>query len=463
MGRLSNVDLVLAMEGVAHIFRAYDIRGVFNVDLTADVMARIGMAMATYFSYEHVVGGDIRVSTPILKSALISGLLSAGVDVTDIGTVPLGAAMYASKRLNAAMAYVTASHLPPEWNGVKIGKPGGVMVTSEDVYNIGRLFGSPERLRKVPYDRVGKCRTYNVLPDYLSFLGEQLKSSGLNIVIDAGNGATTLVVPRLLRSAGHRVLCMHCDIDPTFSARGAEPEPEKLIDLRRAVKVYGADFGVAFDGDGDRVIFTDENGRVISPEQAAVVMLEGGERGDVVANVECSMILEEYVKGYGGKVFRVPVGHTFMVNAVSEKNAVLGVESSGHFVVRRNLNMDDGILALIHFADSLANIGEKVSKIVPPAYPVLRRKIRVAEDIKFKVVERLRGRLTAIYGEVETIDGVRVVADKGWVLIRPSNTEPLIRITVEGSSQEDAEKLLREFYNYVKSEIKAFESLRGRA
>ncbi len=442
------------MERVRHIFRAYDVRGIFNKDLTVDVMARIGMAIATYAPCTYAVGGDGRGSTPALKRALIAGLIAAGADVLDIGTVPIGAAMYSTLHLGKGMAYVTASHLPPEWNGVKLSRPGGDLMVGPDIYAIRDLFFDPSRLRRVSYADVGKVSQFDVLPEYTSFLRRQMKSSGLKIVVDCGNGVASLAVPRLLRDAGHEVVCLNCDLDPRFPARGSEPTPEAVSKLRRIVVEEGADFGVAFDGDGDRTLFVDEKGNVLTAEQAGVVMLIGGERGDVVANVECSMIIDDYVKRHGYRVFRVPVGRTYMVREVVKRNAVLGVESSGHYVVRRNANMDDGLMTLVHFVDSVAYIGKPISEVVPPAYPILRRKLEVGDDLKFEIVNSLKRKLEREYGEVETIDGVRVDLDEGWVLIRPSNTEPVIRVTVEGRSKDAAERLLERFVNMVKEEYK---------
>ena len=435
---------------VYHIFRGYDVRGIFNKDLTVDVMARIGMAIATYAPANYAVGGDGRGSTPPLKEALIAGLTAAGVDVYDIGTIPIGAAMYSTLHLGYGMAYVTASHLPPEWNGVKLSRPHGDLMVGPDIYAIRDLYMNPSKLRKADYASVGRWARLDILPEYVSFLRKQVKSSGLKIVVDCGNGVASLVAPLVLRDAGHEVLCLNCDIDPRFPARGSEPSPEAVEELRRTVVEVGADFGVAFDGDGDRTLYVDDKGRILTAEQAGIIMLKGGERGDVVANVECSMTIDDYVKSYGGRIFRVPVGRTYIVREVSKRNAVLGVESSGHYVVRRNTNMDDGLLTLVHFTDCVASLGEPLSESVPPSYPILRSKVEVGDEAKFKIVEKIKEKMLAEYDRVETIDGVRVDFDEGWVLIRPSNTEPVIRVTVEGRTREIAEKLLRKYAELVK-------------
>ncbi|HDD64425.1 MAG TPA: hypothetical protein ENF53_04640, partial [Thermoprotei archaeon] len=294
-------------EELYHIFRAYDIRGIFNRDLTVDVVARIGMAVATYSHTPYAVGGDTRGSTPAIKHALISGMLAAGVDVYDIGITPIGVAMYANVHKGLGMAYVTASHLPPEWNGIKLCRPNGDPMVGDDIYRIRDIFmGKYGEIIKADYKSTGKYMKYDLMEEYAGFIKELAEGTGVKVVVDCCNGATSLLVPRLYRDIGHKVIGINCDVDPRFPARGSEPEPELLGKLSREVVENKFQAGVAFDGDGDRTLFVDEKGRILSAEQAAIVMLEGMGKGDVVANVECSMIIDEYVKEYGGRIYRVP-------------------------------------------------------------------------------------------------------------------------------------------------------------
>ncbi len=442
-------------EELYHIFRAYDIRGIFNRDLTVDVVARIGMAVATYSHTPYAVGGDTRGSTPAIKHALISGMLAAGVDVYDIGITPIGVAMYANVHKGLGMAYVTASHLPPEWNGIKLCRPNGDPMVGDDIYRIRDIFMDKYgEIVKADYKGTGKYMKYDLMEEYAGFIKELAEGTGVKVVVDCCNGATSLLVPRLYRDIGHKVIGINCDVDPRFPARGSEPEPELLGKLSREVVENKFQAGVAFDGDGDRTLFVDEKGRILSAEQAAIVMLEGMGRGDVVANVECSMIIDEYVKEYGGRIYRVPVGRTYMIREMIRRNAKLGVESSGHYVVKGNANMDDGILTSIHYLDAVANLGGEVADIVPPKYPFKKIKLPVDDAIKFKVVDSLKERYINEYSSVETIDGVRVNLDNGWVLIRPSNTEPLIRITVEATSERILNKLLASFRREVEEEAR---------
>jgi len=424
------------------IFRLYDIRGVYGSELTPDVMARIGLAIAHYHGGRYALGMDVRASSLLLSRALASGLLAGGADVVEVGEVPIGAMMYASLHRKLSGAYVTASHLPPEWNGVKLFRAGGDPMVGEDIARICEFFYSDLKC-----GRPGRYARMDLLPEYEEFLLSQASATGLRIVVDCGNGAAALVAPRLLREAGHEVYTLNADVDPQFPGRGSEPTPEGLRELCEEVVRRGAHFGVAFDGDGDRTVFVDDRGRVLTAEQAAIVMLEGMGYGEVVANVECSMILEELVEARGYRVHRVPVGRTFMIREVSKRGAALGVESSGHYVVWKNLNMDDGLLTLLYFAEAASKL-DRVSEAVPPAYPVVKLKVEVPDEVKFRVVEELAEEL-ASHHRVETLDGVKVYLEEGWVLIRPSNTEPVVRITCEARSAGRARRLAEEYAERV--------------
>ena len=430
-------------EELRRIFRLYDIRGVYGVDLTPEVMARVGVAVSKFHLGCYAVGHDIRASSPVLHRAFISGLMAGGSSVIDVGEVPIGAIMYASLHRGLSGAYITASHLPPEWNGVKLFRAGGNPMVGDDIVGIRDLYFS-----NLSYGESGYYARLDVLPEYSEFILSRASSSGLRVVVDCGNGAAALVAPRILRDAGHHVVALNSDVDPRFPGRGSEPEPSKLGELRNEVVRWKADFGIAFDGDGDRTVFVDDRGRVLTAEQAAVVMLEGMGYGDIVANVDCSMILEEVVEARGGRVYRVPVGRTFMVREVAKRNAVLGVESSGHYVVWKNLNMDDGLLTMLYLAEAASRLG-RISDAVPPAYPVVRVKVPAPDEVKFEVVSKLAEELAASY-RVETIDGVKVWMEEGWVLARPSNTEPVVRVTSEAHSLEAARRLAESMVEEVK-------------
>ena len=440
---------------VMHIFRDYDIRGIFGKDLTPEIVARIGVAIATYNYSSYAVGGDIRSTTPILMRALESGLMSGGVNVFDIGIGPIGMGLYSTLHKGFGMAYITASHLPAEWNGIKLSKPNGELMFSRDIYSIRNIFLDESSLKRCSYKDIGRFFKYDLLEEYAEFLEKAGRSGGARIVVDCGNGAASLVAPQVMRNIGNSVIGINCDIDFRFPVRGAEPLKESLYMLSKTVLLANADFGVAYDGDGDRVLFIDDSGNILSSEQAAIVMLEGMGRGDIVANVECSMILEEYVREHKHKIYKVPVGRAYMVKKVAETNAIIGVERSGHFTVWRNLNMDDGILTSLYFAKAVSNLSQPIHKIVPKLYPLMRINIEASDKIKFKVIEKLKDKFMKEYSNIDTIDGIRINLDYGWILIRASNTEPVIRVTIEAENKRALEKIKKNFLKKIQKEIRS--------
>ncbi|ABL78211.1 phosphomannomutase/phosphoglucomutase [Thermofilum pendens] len=425
----------------AHIFRAYDIRGVYGVDLNPAIAVAIGNALSRLFPGEYCVCSDTRSSSPALKAALSAGLAGSGSNVVDGGTGPIGMAIYATKHLEYHVAYVTASHLPPEWNGIKLFKPRGIPICEEDLKKLGEVAAGNLEWAKPGSE--GAYTHRDVLYEYYKFLLKVGKTSSrrTRVVVDCGNGAASLIVPRLLRSLGYDVVGINCDVDPLFSVRGSEPTLESTAYLKDVVLRFRADLGVSFDGDGDRAIFFDEKGNPLAPEQAAVVILKGSQPGDVIANVECSSMVEKYVASRGGRVVRVPVGRIHMIFESMKSSFVLGVESSGHYVPYGGLNLDDGILAVLQFLEAFEKLGGPVSALVEPM-PLMRKvKLEVNEEVKFKAVEYLKAYYAGKYDRVDTTDGVRVDLDYGWFLVRASNTEPVIRVTIEASTKEDLDKL----------------------
>ncbi|PLJ78293.1 phosphomannomutase/phosphoglucomutase [Infirmifilum sp. SLHALR2] len=440
-----------------NIFRAYDIRGVFGKDLTPDVVALIGAALSNLERGDYCVCHDVRFSSPILARALASGLMGAGSNVVDSGVGPIGMAIYASKHLSYHVAYITASHLPPEWNGIKMFRPGGEPICLGDIERIKSLVDSG--VTWAGLSGYGSLRAREILPEYIEFLHKVgSHSGGLRVLVDCGNGSASLVVPRLLRDLGYEVATVNCDVDPRFPVRGSEPTPENTAYMSALVRDLKADIGVSFDGDGDRVIFFDEAGSPLAPEQAAVVMLRAMGRANVAANVECSSVVDRVVAEMGGRVIRVPVGRIFMILDAVKSGAELGVESSGHFVTYNGINLDDGVLSLLFMLEAVEKLGGPVSRYRVPMPPTKKLKVDVPDEEKFRVVEALKNKYSAEYDKVTTIDGVRVDTDKGWFLVRASNTEPVIRVTIEAYKPEDLElierKVLRDIEELIKGKDK---------
>ncbi|MHC1582271.1 MAG: hypothetical protein ACXQT5_04670 [Candidatus Syntropharchaeia archaeon] len=451
----------------SYIFRAYDVRGIFNEDLTPETMTTIGAALGTYIQDNPdidpsvVVGNDIRTSSIALSSALISGLLSTGVDVTAVGTTSFGVCVFSGWKLSKGIiAYITASHLPPEWNGVKFYTGEGIGFSREMNAEIEKIVRE-NRIKRVKWEKTGKLTHINIKNDYISYLSQCFHiERPIKVVLDCGNGSMGLIAPDVFRELGMKTIVLFSNIDPSFPNRPSEPTKENIGILAKHVKRSGADFGIAFDGDGDRGLVVDDRGRPLTPEQVGIIIGKGllsKKKGTIIANVECSMAIERELEKYGGKISRIPVGHTFLTSEAKKQNALLGIESSGHFVIPEYFLFDDAMVVGLKLAEILSKSEKTLSEMADeiPIYPKERVDISCSDALKFDVMQSLKNRLLEEYDRVNTLDGIRIDLDEGWGLIRASNTSPMIRVTVEGSSQPDLEKLKNCFSKKTKEAIES--------
>jgi phosphomannomutase len=430
------------------IFRAYDIRGVYGKDLDEDLMERIGNAFASKFvKGVAVVGHDCRNSSPSLNKAFIEGARKAGRDVIDVGLVPRGACLFWAWKNGFSSAYVTASHLGKEWNGVKFGHPSGIEFFEEDNHRIrDMVIGGEFREAEIP----GNSRNEDALGPYNEYISSKIKPAKerLNVVVDCGNGTGGISAPAILGKLGFGVKVLFGEPDGNFPNRPSEISEETLG--RLSEEVQGADMGIAFDGDSDRMSLMDEKGRLLGPEFASYIILSelaGEADGPIIANVECLKIMDEVAQKHKRKLYRIRVGNSFMVHEAEKNKACFGVERSGHFCIPSILPMDDGIVASIYAASVLSRSGRKLSEIFDdlPKYPFRRMKIKCSDEKKFGVIEELKKEFSEKYDKVNTVDGVRVDFDYGWVLIRASNTEPIIRLSVEADDAKRLEELTQKF------------------
>jgi phosphomannomutase len=441
------------------IFRAYDIRGVYGKDLTVDVMKKIGMAVGTYSLGNFTVGRDFREHSEELEKAFISGVTSTGSNVHVIGTCPASLCVFANWQLkNNVAAYVTASHLPANWNGIKFFHQDGV----------GFFEDENKKLEQITLSGVfkkGKGTVENIAgmeEKYINFIMERTKPKKLKVVVDFGNGAACLLVPKILKRLNVEAKYLFDWPDPTFPNRDPEPKPESLTALSKKMVEEKADLGVAFDADGDRALFADEKGRVMMAEQSAVFLMRDlmkTRRGPIVANIECSSLIDEEAEKYGQIVFRIPVGHTFLVQQTKKHNAILGVEKSGHICVPKFYWFDDAIINSVYLMEIVSNLGRKVSEMVDelPQEFFERLEIDSTDEKKFKVVDKVKEEAMKTYGKIVTIDGVRVDFPDSWALIRASNTSPKLRLTLEAKSQRRLQELKADMMALITKAVKSAE------
>ncbi len=441
------------------MFRAYDVRGVYGKDLTEDVMEAVGNAFASAFVKEDVVVGmDGRVSGPALKNAFIRGAAKTGKNVTDVGVVPRGVCLFAAWKRKLPSAYITASHLTSEWNGVKFAHISGTEFFEEDNYRIRDIVISGKATEAA---EKGKVVSAKPTDDYIKYILSRIPKAArkLNVVIDCGNGTGGLAAPELFEALGFEVKALFREVDGNFPNRPSEIDEKSLARLKSEAK--GADIGIAYDGDSDRTSLVDEKGRLLGPEAASYLMLNEltkKEKGPIIANVECLKVMDEIAGKFGRDIFRIRVGNSFMVHEVNRRKACFGVERSGHFCIPSIMPMDDGIAASAYAAMALSKSNKKLSEIVDglPHYPFQRLKVKCPDERKFDVVERLKKSLSRKYDKVNTMDGVRVDFDQGWALIRASNTEPAIRLSVEADDEGKLKSIKNEFKAVLEKEMDSF-------
>lgn len=439
-----------------NIFRKYDIRGIYGKNITEELFEKIGNAFGQIVSRDTVVARDSRLSSPSLKKAFIRGMIQTDANVTNIGEMPLACAMHWAEINMQELAYITGSHKAKEWNGIKFFHYNGLGYFEEEQQKIKQIIEKKKFVNSMP--GIQKfIETEKVLSSYKNNILQKIKAEQpLRVVIDCGNGSTGPVVRDLFEKAGFVVETIFEEPDGNFPNRVPDPQEDNLKELsKRAEK---ADIGIAFDGDGDRIFLVDNKGRKLLPEQTSFLILDDylkERKGPIVANVECNSIIDDVAKKYGCEVNRVQVGHTFLIEGVHKFNAVYGVERSGHFALPFISRFDDAIGVSLYAAYILSKIGKPLSEIVDSMQtrPFERLRYECSDENKFSVVERLKKKFAKEYDNVNVLDGIRIDTESGWVLIRASNTGPVIRLTVEADDEKTFEKLKTKFSESLVSEI----------
>ncbi len=421
---------------------------------------RIGKVFGTFLPEADriVVGKDVRLSGSVLKAALLSGLMSAGHDCVDIGTVSTPMLYFSTVyKEKCAGVMLTASHNPPEYNGFKFCRAGISYSYETCIGEIERLMGM-EEFRASKWDSTGQLEFREVLADYIDALVSRVSlGRGLSVVIDVGNGSCGFV-QEVFERIGCEVKVLFQEPDGRFPNHIPDPLRDETLDALRAQVIDdGADLGIAFDGDGDRVGFVDELGRIFRSDTALMIFARDVLRrfpgSKVVLNPLCSRALVEYVEAHGGIPVMSRVGHSYIHEKLIEENAALAGEISGHFYFARDYyGYDDGVFASLKMVELLSKNSMKLSEIVSglPSYPSSPEiRIRCPDDRKFIVVDTLKNRFEKKGMKVIDIDGVRIEFERGWGLVRASNTEPALVLRFEGDTEDD----LREIREMMMAEV----------
>lgn len=432
------------------MFRAYDIRGVYGKDLTLDIAETIGRAFGTYIGAGKnlAVGRDIRIGSEQLKDAVVKGLASTGCNVNDLGVVTTPITYFGIAHRNKdGGVMITASHNPPEWNGLKLCREKGIIVGEgsgiEEVKDIisSRKFRASAKKGKIQASK-------GIIDEYTKFvMGNVHIARKLKVVLDTGNSVPGLVAPKIFRQEGCDVEVLNEKLDGTFPSRSPEPTENSLQQLMSAVKRSKADLGVGYDADGDRAVFVDDSGRMLTGDFTSIIFARAfitKANKKVVYDVSCSSAVEEAILEKGGVPIVERVGRPFMMGRVLHENAVFGGERSGHFYFPDIYGLDDGTFSSLKMAEILSKSDMSLSQMVEqiPKYYANMVNVPFPDERKFEVIGRLKTKLEKKGFRILDIDGVKASDKHGWVLLRPSNTEPMIRIFAEGKTEEDLKRFL---------------------
>ena len=438
----------------ASIFRAYDIRGVVDKSLSATTVEWIGRAIASEARDRGegtvIVARDGRLSGPSLSQALISGLRAAGVDVIDIGQVPTPVLYYATKTLGfASGVMLTGSHNPPDYNGLK-------MVLADETLSGEAITQLYERLRQLRlHQGEGKLSQRSLSKAYIDrIISDVALARPLKVVIDCGNGVTGEIAPKLLQALGCQLVPLFTEIDGHFPHHHPDPsKPENLRDLIDKVAAEQADIGLAFDGDGDRLGVVTPSGKIIYPDRLMMLfakhVLLSHPGADIIFDVKCTRDLRSLIAAHGGRPLMCRTGHSFIKAKLKETQGAFAGEMSGHlFFNDRWYGFDDGLYAAARLLEILSldmADADSVFAEFPENASTPEINIKVSDESKFAIVEKLKAQAQFADGNVSTLDGLRVDFKQGWGLIRASNTTPVLVARFEGHTEADLEQVKARF------------------
>ncbi|MEE8470213.1 MAG: phosphoglucosamine mutase [Dehalococcoidia bacterium] len=420
------------------LFGSSGIRGIVNegfLQLTRDVGVAVGNLYRSL-----IIGCDTRTSSDAMKYAFLSGLLSAGAGASDAGVASTPSIAYVSRNFQAGTV-ITASHNPPQYNGIKLVNPDGSAFDAAQREQIERRVAE-KSFELAPWEKIKQCTNYpRAVEQHVErILADFPTKFRLKVVVDCGCGAASTITPQLLTKLGCEVVSLNCKPSGHFP-RGIEPTPENLVDLMRTVKSEKADLGIAHDGDGDRIAVIDEKGGFVSGDVLTALLARHLGAKRVVTTVDASMLIDEL----DIEVVRTRVGDAFVSDELRENASkcgeeVFGAEPSGCFIFPRVSLCPDGIYAAAITVQLASE--HRISSLVDrmPPYSVLRGNLPADRGIMPKLETRLKERAGA-EGKLETLDGLRLAFSDGWLLIRPSGTEPKIRISAEAKSEQRAREL----------------------
>ena len=444
------------------IIKAYDIRGLVKDEVTPDFSFSLGVAFAKFLEIERepatiVVGEDMRPSSAPLADAFSDGATSQGMDVIRIGLASTDMLYFASGKLNLPGVMFTASHNPAKYNGMKLCKSGARPIGQESgLVKIRQLIEEGVPMSNRP---VGNVRKQELLGDYVDYLltrfpKNTFKKRKLKVVIDAGNGMAGFTAPAVMEQLNVELIPMYFELDGNFPNHEANPiEPENLKALQKKVKKEKADIGLAFDGDADRCFLIDENGDLVNPSALtgliAVRELKANPGATIIYNLISSKAVAEVISENGGIALRSRVGHSYIKTLMAESGAVFGGEHSGHFYFGDFWRADSGMLAALYALAELMATPKSLSNLLEPynryfSSGEINSKVKDAS----KSIKLVKDKYKDKY-QIDELDGLTVTAESWWFNLRPSNTEPLLRLNVEADTQKQMAEIRDTVLNLI--------------
>ncbi len=443
---------------MARLFGTNGIRGVFGESLTLDFVSDITSSIGTWFAKGPIlVGYDGRKSSAIMSKVICASLSATGLDSSICGLVPTPCLQFATKKLgyNGGIM-ITASHNPPEYNGLKPTASDGVEISREDELKVEEIYF---KKRFKPSKKLGligyETRSIETYLDAIKsrINTKKIKSQGFKVVLDLGNGAQAVTAPLLCKDLGCKVVTINEKVDGSFPGRGSEPTPQNLTKLSEAVVKSKADFGIAFDGDGDRSIFCDDKGRILTGDKSALLIsrfiLNKHPRSKVVTTLNSTSAIEQIADKTKSKVLRTKVGSVEVSRKMVQEGALIGFEENGGFMYGKHNQVRDGSMTMALVLDLLSQTNKTMSdelNSLPPSFTT-KGKMECSKDDFKKILQSLKNEPY----KKDFTDGIKISLDKSsWVMVRLSGTEPIARVYAESNAEDNLDKIFNKYMSKIK-------------
>lgn len=445
---------------IKRLFGTFGVRRTANDVLTPEFASRLAASYGSLIKGKVAIGGDTRTTTPMIKHAIIAGLMSSGCDVIDLGILPTPAVQYAVRNYYDGGIIVTASHNPPKYNGIKFVDKYGIGLGDADELAIEKMYFDGEPVR-ASWESIGNLfKNDKIIEEYIEEVlkrvdVEKIKKAKLKVILDCGSGAGCFTAPIILRKLGCELITLNSQADGFFPGRDPEPIEANLKDLISAVKNLGADLGIAHDGDADRTICIDEKGNfVLGDKSFSLVekrmLKEKNEEGlhkkannIIVTTVATSTAIYDIADENNGEVIATAVGDLLVARKLMEENGLFGGEENGGLIFPDFVYGRDAALSAAKILEIIATENKKLSELVEelPVYYSEKMKCQCDDDKKQSIMNNIAEEVSKLGYDLDTTDGVKIFKKDGWVIIRPSGTEPIFRCFSESNSQKNATEM----------------------